>query len=169
MFEETALDDEAAQKYFSAANSVEKLDDSERLVLLWAEDLANLENPSFDNLPQYDFISGGAVVCECRTEPPRSDPEHEKRKAKNFRAFAIVNHVFREFYFAICEGDKRYEKEVKEIGKNRTLLVGAIAGHLAPTLNAELVILAAIGAAILRLVIKAGVRALCEFGKHRYF
>ena len=55
MLDETVLDDEAVQNYFSAANSVEKLDDSERLVLYWAKDLADLSNPSFDNLPQYDF------------------------------------------------------------------------------------------------------------------
>jgi hypothetical protein len=170
MLEEAVLDDQSVQNYFSAASSVEKLDESQRLVLLWAKDLADLSNPSSIIFPNTIFyLLDPPLQSSVQRHLDRIRNARSARQRTVDRALAILNYTFREIYLAVCKGDKRYEKEMKQIGKSGTLLIGTIAGNLAPVLNAEMVILAATVAAILRLVIKTGIQALCEFGKYRYF
>ena len=168
MTEEIIVDEEDIEKRFEDAFSLKGLKESENLVLRWAKDLVELEEPTFENLPNYDFLRIGGGVFEINPNLPEEDPWRKKQEETNFQARSLVNYTIREFYYAICKGDERYQEEVKVLQKNGSLLFAAIAGYLASQLGFAVAALTAIAAAVFRLIAKAGHRALCEFGEDRY-
>jgi hypothetical protein len=75
---------------------------------------------------------------------------------------ALIYHVFRELYLALCRRDHRYGQEVAALGTDATLLVAAIAAQVARR-GFPATAVSAVAATVLWLMAKLGVGAFCDF------
>jgi hypothetical protein len=161
------MDTQLAQLYINDALAGD-IDEGDRLALSWAQDLTKQANPSFDTLPDYDFLHPETLIVKFQTEPTSHDPEREERLATQHKALKMVMRVFRELYLALCRADERYADAVKQLKDNEKPFITAVAGYLAATMGFKITVVFAVAAAIFRLVAKAQYHALCEFGSERF-
>ena len=76
--------------------------------------------------------------------------------------------ILQEIHLALCEHSKKYAKEVKALASNGRLLIGAIAGYVAAILGWSVAVIAALVAALLRLIFKMGVSVFCKMYRNQF-
>ena len=77
--------------------------------------------------------------------------------------------IWAEIHAALCKKTARYRKHVDVIRDNVHLLIGGIAVHVAGKLGLAVAIVAAVVAALLRIVLQMGVTVFCKRFKSGLF
>jgi hypothetical protein len=72
------------------------------------------------------------------------------------------NAILKEVHIALCSRSRKYAKEMAALKGNVKLLIGAIAGYVAASIDGSVAIIAALVAAFLHVIFKVGVSAFCE-------
>jgi hypothetical protein len=75
------------------------------------------------------------------------------------------NLILSEVHEALCQRKAKYKEEVAALQRNGNLLIAAIAGYVAASVNVAVAVIAALVAAILRLAVTMGVSVFCEWTK----
>jgi hypothetical protein len=76
--------------------------------------------------------------------------------------------ILQEIHLALCERSSKYAKEVKALGSNGRLLIGAIAGYVAAVIGWSVAVIAALVAALLRLFLIMGVSVFCKMYRTQF-
>jgi hypothetical protein len=121
------------------------------------------------------------IVCHLRIEdasdpefirdpslPPRPkrrrnlELEAENRRKAEEEVWSWRNIILKEINSALCTRSPRYKKEVSAIKHSADVLILAIAASVAKALEVNIVVVAALVAALLRMALSMGVSVFCK-------
>ena len=92
---------------------------------------------------------------------PRLRPPKEKSKTeKEVRTW--VDSVLAEIHAALCKRSPRYKKEVSVLNHSGDVIIISIAAAVANQLRVNIVVVASLVAALLRMALKMGVSVFCK-------
>ncbi len=96
----------------------------------------------------------GKFIAEMHFAAKESQAEKEVRSLRNL--------VLDEIHAALCTRRSRYQKEVAAMKHNADVIVIAIAAAVSKGIGANIVVVASLVAALLRLAMKMGVAVFCK-------
>jgi hypothetical protein len=75
---------------------------------------------------------------------------------------SLRDSIWKEIHTALCTQSRKYRKHVEVVRDNANLLIGAIAVSIAGTLGVAVAVVAALVAALLRIVFTMGIAVFCR-------
>lgn len=123
----------------------------------------NLKKPEQDTrLPKKDFDENDnkeRINIKFQKSHPMTDDEKSEIATQLRVSRLIVN----QFHLALCKQDDKYKEEIATLHQGSKMLVSAVTGYVAATINIEAAVNSAVASAMLFLIGKMGINAFCEF------
>jgi hypothetical protein len=102
-----------------------------------------------------------------RTRNPHIEKREQSKADRQVRS--LEESIWIEIHEALCKRTSRYRKNVEVIRDNVHLLIGGIAVHVAGKFGFAVAIVAAVVAALLRIVLQMGVTIFCKKFESGFF
>jgi hypothetical protein len=97
---------------------------------------------------------------DIRRRNPYKETKEESKAEEEVRSWQGL--ILNEIHAALCGRSKKYRKHVEALRDNANLLIGGIAVHIAGQLGVAVAVVAALVAALLRLVFSMGLSVFCR-------